>query len=274
MTGNVIVGQSGGPTAAINSSLAKKLCLLVPDDYSVDGDTIGNFIRLAFLNENDLTTKVNLIRYYPDTEINRVSEFKSGYHTFFHEDQIGNNLDNAISCFLANDDEQKVVRFINNPYGKPLKKSGNISYHSYNHEKTVSVFIHVDALKPQLLALLFNSEVYSEIRKDKRIFEHVNYLERVYSSILKTTLEFLDGKDYKDYRLQIHLTDTDCDLKQAIGYYLYLLQAAGLLSLVQVNRTDRSLRRIAFSNMLISYKSEFSDYITTVKTTEFGGAFR
>ena len=66
-----------------NKSLTSKICILFPDDISIEENKISAFIKLAFFNNNDTKNdKPNRIKYYPDIEIHRSSVNKSEYHTF------------------------------------------------------------------------------------------------------------------------------------------------------------------------------------------------
>ena len=81
--------------------MAKKTCLLVPDQIAVEEDKIGQFIKLAFLSE---ASDVKIITYYPRVEKNIISNEVMNWHTYFHKDMIGENLGKNIMEFLKCDD--------------------------------------------------------------------------------------------------------------------------------------------------------------------------
>ena len=259
---------------AINPSLSKKICLLVPDSISIESDSIGSFINLAFLNERDEETRVHLIRYYPDTEINRTSSNKSGYHTFFHDDQIGRFLGNSVSDFIRSSSLKGSLSFVKSTYGQAFSSMNTISYHPNMDDHTVNVTIHASALRIQLSALIFEESVRTELRKGKIIRGHIDYLRKTYEELLKNTLEEIEGYSFENYKFKIRLWHSDCDIKQAIGYFLYMMQATKLISLERVDNTNDSLRKVVFSNSLSNYKHSYKDCIRPVMVTEYGRLFK
>lgn len=84
-----------------NKSLTSKICILFPDDISIEENKISVFIKLAFFNNNHTKNdKPNRIKYYPDIEIHRSSVNKSEYHTFFHENKIGDVLGQKVLKYV------------------------------------------------------------------------------------------------------------------------------------------------------------------------------
>lgn len=255
---------------AIDASLANKTCLLVSDTISIEEDKVGKFIQLAFLKEDVPETKVHLIRYYPDTEIQRTSPNKSDYHTFFHNDMIGDVLGKKIMDFLHSFAQQKKICFKRNRYGSESKDVRVVDYHEYSANKELRVSVHIEALKIQLLSLLALDEIRRELREEKEIHEHVTCLMSWYSKLLRNTIETQEGKAYTDCEMKVFLKDTNCSLRQAVGYFLYMLQATNLIRLVQKDETIPTVRKVQFNTAMEQYKDIAGQCIKEGKISEFG----
>jgi hypothetical protein len=251
-----------------DTSLTDKICLLVPDRIAVEENKIGGFIQLAFLSSKSGGKKVHVIYYYPDIEVHRLSENKSFYYTYFHENKIGNFLGKEISSFLQQKIENTVL-FLNKQFGKLSNYSIAIDYHISNIKKEVSVNVHVGILKDQLFSLLFIPEVRRKLREEKKIYEHVNFLEIVYKQIVRDTISEITGKKLDNFALKIALKLTPCSLNQAIGYFIYMLQATKLITLEQTSKTDLSKRKIAFSVTLNRQRVYFEKIINMPSKTVF-----
>lgn len=257
---------------AINPLLAHKICLLVPDDVSVEENKIGKFIELAFLRDTTPESKVHLIRYYPDTEINRTSSNKCEYYTYYHEDRIGRMLGAQLDDFLLSDCAEKRFRFTKSQYGHSTLQSQTIDYHISSGEKYAELWISIDVLKVQLLSMFSLDDVRKELRKEKEIHKHVSYISGYYQSIMCNTIEKLEGQNFSDsdYEFKITLKDSSCDLRQAIGYFIFMLQAANLISLVQTSRKHASIRKVQLSVSIDKKIESVSKCIEDTHLTEFG----
>lgn len=273
----VIIHESISTAAEIgmfasNTETSRKVCLLVPDPFSIEEDKTGGFIKLSFLSEYAPEMKVNLIRYYPEIEVHRSSENKSDYYTFFHNNEIGHILGKQIDLFLfpSMKDASKHTRFTREKYGKAHKSPEIVDYCIDEKEKTIFVDIHSDVLKGQLLSLLFVEEVRKELRKDKKIREHVSYLYEQYQALVKNTICDIEGKEYGSFVVKLSLKNSSCDVKQASGYYLYMLQAAGFIGLEQKSRGNPSVRKVRFSTSFDQSLNQYADLICESNSTEFG----
>lgn len=254
----------------INETLAKKICVLAPDAYAVEDDKISNFIFLSFVSNDAAECKVKLIRYYPDTEIHRNSCNKSDYYCYFHEDQIGPHLSEQLNLFLDSNSKSLCLSFQPMLYGKCGKNERNIEYKIDNESKEVFVSVSPFALKYQLMALLFVKHISTSIRKEKLIKDHVNYLENEYCSILKDTISHIAGQKLQDFAIKVELKESTSTLRQAIGYCLYLLQAAQQINLEQKTDGNLSVRKVSFKKDFNKRRSMVGSMIERTNTTEFG----
>lgn len=257
---------------AIDPELAQKIVLLVPDAISVDEDKISGFIQLAFRKDDAPETKVHVIRYYPDVEVHRFSQYKSEYYSYFHEDTIGTFLDKALRAFLTDGTTSRAISFSRSRSPDPQVGPDTVRYHfsSKNKDKAIRVNIHVDTLKIHMFALLELEHIRKQLREEREIREHVNFLCTEYRSILQNTIEMLTGIDTGDFTVKVSLKGTDCTLNQAVGYFLYMLQATGLIELIQTRAKEPTIRKVRFSTEINQYKESIGAMVFDAGTTEFG----
>lgn len=255
---------------AIDPALAYKICLLVPDKVSIEENKISSFIRLAFFKKDAPENKVHIIHYYPDVEIYRTSPNKSDYHSFFHNDEIGEFLGEELKIFLSKRRSQGTIYFKRNRFAQPNRDSNIVDYTISDKKKTVTISTHINPLKIHLLSMLGIDSIRKELRKEKEIYVHVDFLCRTYKDILRNTIETLSGSSISSYNVNVSLKGTTCSLRQAIGYFLYMLQAAKLISLVQKDSSVLSIRKVQFSTTIDEFRTVLSDVVVDVGTTEFG----
>lgn len=257
---------------AIDPELAQKIVLLVPDTISVEEDKISGFIQLAFRKDDAPETKVHVIRYYPDVEVHRSSQYKSEYYSYFHEDRIGTFLDEALKAFLTDRVISRTISFSRSRSSDPQCSPDTVRYHlsSKNQDEGIRVNTHVDTLKIHLLALLELEHVRKQLREEREIREHVNFLCTEYKSILRNTIEMLTGMDAGDFTVKVFLKGTDCTLNQAVGYFLYMLQATELIELIQTHAKQPTIRKVQFSTEINQYKESIGAMVFDAGTTEFG----
>lgn len=255
---------------AINPNLASKICLLVPDSNSIEEEKISGFIGLAFLNKSAPKTKVHVIRYYPDVEIHRFSPNKSDYYCYFHNNVIGPFLATALNDFLKEESAQKTITFSNNRFLSPSQSTHVVDYHISDEHKTVNINTHIDPLKIHLMALLGLEPVRKELRVDVEIREHVATLCEFYKDILRNTIEYITGNNVRGYQVKVSLKGSDCSLRQAVGYFLYMLQATRLIALIQKKDTTPTVRKVQLSAALEKYEKSIHNAVLDIGTTEFG----
>lgn len=254
---------------AINPDLAEKVCLLVPDSISIEEDKISAFIEKAFLNNRVKSCKVENIIYYPDVRVNVLSENVSYYHTYFHENRIGDNLSEKIKKFLnLNKNISEKISIQKSQYKKPLSK-GVLAYW-INNNKLGEFYINVDidSIKIQLLSILLNDEFKDEFKKYKKIYQHVTFIVNIYKRILLNTILNYEGLE-DNYKIKnVKIRSTICDLRQVVGYFLYMLQAIKFIELQYEDENEPNLRKIVIKQKMKHYKDEFN-LISEVQVTEF-----
>lgn len=259
---------------ASNQLLTEKICVLFPDDISIEEKKISTFIKLAFFNKLDFENKKPLtIKYYPDVEIYRSSANKSEYHTFFYENKVGQILGRKILKFANRLDDDKSIEIKHTLYGKADPNKNVISYYVSKDNKVVNIFLHADILKAQLLSM-FAVEIFrTEFRKEKTLSEHIGFFENEYKKILLNSICDIEGLATEGYTLNLEVVGIDsCKLRKAIGYFLYMLQAIGFIGLEQSSSdSENDCRKITIKQPLEKCIPQFRDYIHEKTTTEFGG---
>lgn len=255
---------------AIDPELAKKIVLLVPDTISVEENKISNFIRLAFRKETAPETKVHMIRYYPDVEVYRSSPDKSEYYSYFHENRIGTFLDQALRDFLTDEAANMTISFSKSRAPDPKCSPDTIYYHLSDKNDGIRVNIHINTLKVHLLALLGLEHVRKQLRVERELRDHVNFLCAEYKSILQNTINLLTGTDIGSIPVKVFLKGTHCSLNQAVGFYIYMLQATGMIGLIQAHAKKPTIRKIQFSTEINHYKESIGAMVFDAGTTEFG----
>ena len=256
-----------------NKSLTSKICILFPDDISIEENKISAFIKLAFFNNNDTKNdKPNRIKYYPDIEIHRSSVNKSEYHTFLHENKIGDVLGQKVLKYVKKEKSYRKIEIKRRRFDKAFSDPDVISYAVFEKDKKVGVSIYADALKIQLLSMFTVESFRSEFRKEKPIKDHVTYIEDNYRKILLDTICNIAGINSNKYSLSVELVGINgCNLRQAIGYFIYMLQATELIGLEQLSEEDFNKRKIRIKEQMESCISDFNDYIYKKPETVFGG---
>lgn len=255
---------------ASEPSLIPKMCMLIPDSMSVEEDKIGSFLRLSLANRKAPKSTVKSIVYYPDIEVHRLSVDTSKYLTYFHDNCIGTILGDKITEFVKRNDEKHIMRFTNSKFGKHSTAIDVIDYFFQNDgDQKLCISISADSLKVHIMSILFINEVRRELRKPKPIFEHVNFIEKKYTGILRDTVQKLSGLRTEGYPVSVALKATTCKLNQAIGLYLYILQAIDIICFEQKPGYNIDQRSIRIKDTLKKYKF-LEDLLEQPKLTEFG----
>lgn len=255
---------------ASNRNMLSKIGILVPDDISIEEKKLSSFIKLAFLNNRiPKSSRPTVITYYPDVEVHRNSKNKSDYYSYFHNNTIGENLGKRILDFVDINNKKTDIRFKKQYYNKPCSSNQIVSYFFSKEDNNFEVFVSPEILKLQLFSMFFNKSFRSEFRKNKPIKEHVTYIEKNYKELLLNTVCTIEGKNEEICTVAVSLNGSSCDIRQSIGYFLYMLQATELIVLEQKNE-ECDNRKIRITELLDKYASVFSDYIYEEKATAFG----
>lgn len=257
---------------ANNPALVKKICLLTPDSYAVEENKVSSFIQLAFLQPKAPESCIgDHIIFYPDTELFRDSAVKGGYYTYFHNNTIGENLSRKICAFVMRDNVVSEVHFAKCRYHTPRADEFSIDYCLDKKGKAVSIYVHPSVFKVQLLSLFCFSVFQAEIQKKKKIYEHVSYIQNMYEELIEKSVAFYSGFDLSGFTISVALKNSKCELRQAVGYYIYMLQAINLICMEQADDEDMSIRKICITHEMEFFEQRFSSLIVDQPVTAFGG---
>ena len=268
--------STGAELGMFASSLnnPSKICLLVPENLSVDENKVTGFIQLAFFNKKMQYDTIKKIIFYPDVQIKRFSNEKSHYFTFFHNNSIGEHLGAAIDRFIiSNSSANEIIQFKKIRFN-PSSKNKHIEYIANHKKKRLYVFVSSEALKIQLCSLLSQKSIMTKLRSSKTIKEHVGVLCKKYRQTLKDTICELEGLNSTNFTQYISLKEYDCKIDQVVGYFLYMLQGASLIDLVAPDKNNPALRKVIIKNDFTQIIKQSANLIYEKKESVFERRFR
>ena len=254
---------------AVFSLLAKKMCVICPDDYSIEEDKLGNVIKLAFLKDQESENYIHLIKYYPDVEVFRFSKNKSDYYNYFHNNEIGTELGRKISSFIEESlNKEYIFSICRRSFGRISSKSPAVQYTVHKKEQRVDVFIHPDTLLIHLFALILLNK--NELREPKKIVQHVDYIHKEYTRIMRNSIVYYDINELSMYEINVHMNiPMSIALRQAIGYFLYMLQGAQLIHLEAIDKGKLDIRKVTFTQDLLNMEDNLRGIIVEQEETDF-----
>lgn len=251
---------------ATNEILKDKLCLLVPDEFSVEENKISSFLYLAFFRKK---SDIKKIVFYPSTEVWRSSVYKSNFKTRFLNDEIGQNLAKNIQDVIK---KQKTInpniKIVRAKFNKHSNDIDVISYMYNRLTRQIDLSISGDIIKWQVISLFNIDEFRTEIRKNKTISEHVTYLVNFYKEALKNTLEYKEG--YSIDKVNIIVKGTTLNIRNIVAYLLYLLQAMNKIEFIQEGE-DPYIRKIRIDNDFNNLYKLYCDFVVANVKSTFGG---
>lgn len=245
---------------ASNELLDGKICILVPDQYSVEEDKITAFLELAFFRKSNSIKK---IMFYPSVKEWKVSKFKSDFRTGFYDNQIGINLSNEIEKFLNKDKRENLqIKFKKAIYHKHSTSEDTVSYMVDKKEDDIiaQVQIPVTIIKTHIISFFYLEDFRKEIRSFKTLSDHVTYIEKYYKEILLNTLSEKEAKILK--KLQIRCKEPNLQFRKVIAYTLYLLQSMSMLYIIREERNGKTYTKVSITN---DFKKVYELYSSLIK---------
>ena len=244
---------------ATNELIKGKLCLLIPDEYSVEENKITAFLKLAFLNEDN---NIKRIVFYPSVEQWKVSQFKSDFRTKFQNNNIGTHLSKQLSDYLTEDKDESIsVNFKKSRFRKYQFDKKTISY--FKEDGKLKVGISTEIIKSHIISFFNITDFKAELRKWKKLSEHITYVERLFKNTLLCTISEKEGEDFKN--IIVECKDSGLEFRKIISYVIYLLQAMKMINLF-VDDHDR--RKIGinkdFGKIYKPYNSLLKEKINTI----------
>lgn len=251
-----------GMFASDKNSL-KKICLITPDTLSVEEEKISSFIRLAFLNTRSNGDKIRNIHFYPKVEENIVSETKTDYYTYFPNNKISNNLAANIRSFLDKDYDPDIeISFKKNRYNRRFEGESTVSYFFDN--SNLNVYISSKVIRVLLISIFNIPELRSDIRKSSSIKNTVTLLAASFKFIIMHSISHFEGKDLSSCNVNISLTESNLSFRQIIGYFLYLLQALGMINLPIMNVSES----VTINSTFKYYYKNYENILEEIKSSK------
>lgn len=256
---------------AANPELTKKICLLSPDDVSIEEKKVSTFIEKAFLVSSSPETMIGKhIVYYPDVHVHRESCNKSEYWTTFHNNSIGQELSKSLLSFLHKEEHESEICFRSPPYGSSNSGSNTIDYRVNKDNTVLSIALRAETLKILLLALFLNNNFQTNLCVEKPIKDHVTDIEQSFYKLIHDSVSDLSNFDISNYEVKISIKNANCSVRQAIGYFLYMLQGIGLIKMEQTHSKFPQIRKVLPTADLESLRKSFPELIIERPQTAFG----
>ena len=253
---------------AVNKHIRPKIGVICPDPNSVDEDKIGFFSNFSFFNDSHLYKSTKII-YSPDVIVHKVSKYRSEYYTYFHNNEIGENLWNQIKGFIEAHNTNTVFNIKRNKFKNSNEIENSIEYF-INQENHLHVSVKLEYLPIQILSLFVDNSLKTLLRSEKELFEIVSIIEELYKKTLFNTVQHneINALDYKE--LKILTNYYDLSLREAIAFCIYLLQAAEFIGLVkESDDSNYSIRKLVFKEKLNSFLKKHRDFLVEDKDSEF-----
>jgi hypothetical protein len=83
-----------------------------------------------------------------------------------------------------------------------------------------------------------------------------------------STIKVLSGEQVEGYEIKCKLQQTMCNIRQAIGYLIYMLQAAKFIALEQENE-DVNVRKMTLSKPLENCRNDLLGMIYDIGKTTY-----
>jgi hypothetical protein len=242
---------------AMNELIAKKICILIPDEYAVEENKITSFLQLAFFRTNN---NIEIIKFYPEVDVWKISENKMDFRTKFFNNEIIGNLEKRLETFLKKDCEEFInINFKKVKYKNHIKNDSTvISY--FLDEDRVDISVSVDVIRAHIISF-FNLESFKrEMRIIKTLSEHITYIEQLYKKILMNTIEELEGRYLG--RVSIGCKECQLEFRQIIAYTLYLLQA---MEMVQITKEYIDDKVNCKTSIKLKFENIYKNYVSLIE---------
>lgn len=250
---------------ASNKDLYKKICILSANELNIEENKLSGFIDLAFRRSN---LNIPNIEFYPNVDVNVISENISNYHTFFPNKKIGDNLGRKIIKFVEDNVQNEIeLSYKKSRYGTSL--IGQNSYYIDRLKKEIYYYIDYKLLKHYIIALFSIDEFKSEIRESSDIKQSVYITKRWYKKLVKDTIGEKEGIEPDNYDNKFRIKGysiENIDIEVGIAYILYVLHSIKLIKLPIGSKTF-----VIKHDLVRLCEATFSSIINKGKYRSLGG---
>lgn len=248
--GIIIVHESIATAAelgmfAADKIVEKKICTLVPNNFSVDEDKISKYLKLAFWKK-DTELLYPVIEYYPVTKVEYISSQVRKVLTYFKDNQIYDSLSEKVYNFCESC-EKKV--------NLSLKKCKNqvYEYSSYNIiDDRVYIVLTKEYIYYHLIALFSSDTFRNYINKAQQNCKDViKQIKVKFEQILIDTINEKEASSYEKFSIKIRFFEF-VTYEQAIYYCMYMLHALDFINLS--NQDDHFAIKDGFKKQYVQFK--------------------
>lgn len=236
---------------ASNEMLKDKMCVLEPDSTGIEERKISAFLELAFFSTD---SKIRRIVYYPEVYSFEISEKHVEKRTNFVNNTITPILGDKICSFIDYCKLELDIRFEKMKFGKINNSVGVISYSKNGNE--LQVHVSGQVILYQVMGLLSINDIRKQLRKKKRLYEHIDFVCGQYKNILHHTIQ--EKLKSETNTILVSVKEINVELRDVIAYSLYMLQALELISILK----EKELYKIGLKNNLGIFLSELDDIVS------------
>ncbi|EGT4598817.1 hypothetical protein [Clostridioides difficile] len=215
---------------ASNKNLYKKICILSANELNIEENKLSGFIELAFSRSN---LNIPNIEFYPNVDVNVISDNISNYHTFFPNKSIGYNLGRKITKFVEDNVQKEIeLSYEKSRYGSSLIEKN--SYYIDKSKKEIYYYVDYKLLKHYIIALFSIDEFKSEIRRSSDMKQSIYITERWYKQLVKDTICEKEGIKLDKYEDKFRIKGYSIEnikIEVGVAYILYVLHSIKLIKL-------------------------------------------
>ena len=248
---NIIIHESistGAETRLFLSeqSALSKTCLLLPDETAIEESKLGQFIRLAFLQEPN---SAEVIKFYPRIEKNILSNDVKYWHSYFVDDKIGRNLGNQILEFLERENLIYKIKFT-----KSMEKVKEGLIHYKKKNTTLEITLLPRVLLNCIAAILNISELSKKIfsAEEKEMKEYIEDIKDCLFEVFIQTIGEKTGENFERCSIHAKMNIKRVYISGIIGMCLYLFQAAGFIDIVKAEDYVES-NKVGITRKMVTY---------------------
>lgn len=241
---SIIIFQETVSTAAeislfaSNKKLQNKVLIIYAPRRIVETDSVGAFIKLAYLNSGKIT--------YSEYNFNpklRTQDHIAYFDTYFYNNKIDNNFINILKSFWGKNQPSANYKIIKNK--APYKKED--TYRINKREKRISMTISYQLILNFLISILLNNDLVKDVRN---LDEAISKICMLFQEIIKNTISNFEFQKLDSYTISIKTIDNH-DINLPIRFCLYILKKSKLINIVE-NQISVSNR---FKRSCYEYKS-------------------
>jgi len=242
-----------------NDHTAEKICVIYPDEFSINKNVISIFFKYAFFNDKNLIINDKL-PFYPRTKTVYHADNNIEAYTYFRNNQITSDLKKKINTFIENKSKCTYNLKFDNEFSKD---------HSYFLRKNkkrdngykITMNLTAEFFFYHMLAILNTNEVKIIFQKNNDFKDCVHEIGTLFLEALKRTIIYkYDDIIIKDNDFTCYVNGYG--FEQALFYLFYIFHAIGIVEIkdntitrVENKEFEGKIRKLC--KLLISYKEEW-----------------